>query len=238
MKEELNLYEILKYAPKGIKLFTPKFGWLYLHTVSDDNYRNGWLGNDKAIKLTKKPPKFSRNSINISYAYDDIDYCFDEYGHFYATDPDGFYPKPDSVFLEKGVAYRYNGRKFHTLDCQIFPDEELTWNNWQKKLFMPGDMIVIPVHDGPKYYPWTEENVPTSEVIFTGTIKDIPKSGGVYLVDIAIERIEGNNHSHDFIDYGAKRFLLQNARFAGHQDWIEWCSTKEWYYKKLKNVKI
>lgn len=227
MKEELNLYEILKSAPMGIRLYTPKFGWLYLYTASRDDYRNGWLGNDKAIKLTKKKPGFQRNSHNIDYHYDDIYCCFDEYGHYYPTDPHGFNPKPDEVFLDKEETYRYNGRKFHTTECRVFPDDELTWDNWQTKLFMPGDMVVVPIHDKAES-PWDKDAPPPIDYNFTGYVKDITPDGGMTLTDIIKETIKNRIHSHDYLDHPVYFYPDQTkqSRFAGHQDRMEWYSNK------------
>lgn len=222
MQEKLiDLYEILKGAPTGTELYVPKYGTLYLHTASRDDYRNGWLGDDVAIKLTKRKPRYERHQIggNAQYKYEEIDYCFDRYGRMYLTDPHHY--KYEKHFMEKGKQYLFNGTHFLTPECQIFPDESLTWDNWQKKLFMPGDLIVISIHDGPTKYPWTEENVPHRDLIYTGIIKEMPKYGGANLINCACEEIENRRHHRYSLD---KRSFhdIRNARFALHQDWMEW----------------
>lgn len=142
MEKLIDLYEILKNAPRGMELYVPEIGTLHLHTASTDNYRNGWLGDDVAIKLTKRKPKYERHQIGgyCQYEYEDIDYCFDRYGRMYLTDPHR--RKDDIVFMKTGETYLYNGRKFLTTNCMIFPNDQLTWFNWQKKLYKPGDYIM------------------------------------------------------------------------------------------------
>lgn len=221
--KELNIYNILQGAITGTKLFTPDFGWLYLHTQSNDNYRNGWLGNDKAIKLTKKKPPYPLSQFGGygQYRYEDIDYCFDEYGHLYLTDPERH--RDDRSYMKEGEVYRFNGRKFLTLDCHIFPDEEKTWDNWQLKLFKPGDMVVLQyctdLSDPCNYW-----------VKYTGTLRNI-RHGAVVkreiyceLSDVVVEYNENRITSHEYLKEKTCQVLKKceyPARFATFQDYME-----------------
>lgn len=143
MEKLIDLYEILKNAPRGMELYVPEIGTLYLHTVSTDDYRNGWLGDDVAIKLTKRKPRYERHMIGgyCQYRYEEIDYCFDRYGRMYLTDPH-YQVRDDRSLMKAGEQYLYNGRKFLTTNCMLFPDEKMTWFFWQHKLYKPGDYIM------------------------------------------------------------------------------------------------
>lgn len=233
MEKLIDLYEILKNAPRGMELYVPEIGTLYLHTASIDNY--GSLGDNVAIKLTKRKPRYERHQIGgyCQYRHEEIDYCFDRYGRMYLTDP--HYRKDDRAFMKDGEQYLYNGRKFLTTNCMIFPDESLTWDNWQRKLFMPGDMIVIPIHEEAKY-PWDKDSPPPVDVISTGYVKEISKNGGITIVDIVKETIEDRRHSHDYLDSPSYFYpdQIKESRFAGQQDWMEWSSNKR-VIEQIKN---
>jgi hypothetical protein len=97
---------------------------------------------------------------------------------------------------------------------------------------MPGDMIVIPIHDEAEY----PLDTPPVDVIFTGYLKEMSNNGGITIVDIVKETIKDRRHSHDYLDYPLLFYpdQIKESRFAGQQDWMEWSSNKR-VIEQIKN---
>ena len=217
MKKELNIFDILHYAPDGTLLYSQDFGKVYLHTVSIDNYRNGWLGNDKAIKVTRKMPKGYRSQFACQwqYRYEDIHYCFDEYGHLYVTDPR--HRKDDAQIAKElatnnpGISLMCNGSKLYTSDCRLFPDENMTWENWQLKLFRPGDLVRVEYR--------TCADRPDDKIICVGYVQELHQSQlgkefYILLNDVVKEIVVDRRHDHVYVE----KFT---ASVYSHTLWLE-----------------
>jgi hypothetical protein len=136
MNGELNIYNILKCLPQGIKLFVPEIGEVYLHTVKENDrfYEDTWSwerifqtvgGVKRVIGLTKhmpyRPNCLSQYGGVSQYRYSEPEYLFDEYGH---------------QLTPNNIPW-----------CRIFPDKDMTWDNWQLKLFRKGYNLTAEYND-------------------------------------------------------------------------------------------
>lgn len=210
----INIREILKYAPAGTKLYSPEFGTLYLThegyglSSSISEYQ---VGRIDYITTTKKEPphEISQFGGYGQYRYTDIDYLFDVYGNIIAYNHHNIgYNKP---MLKKDWHYTYNGFTFISNEgCQLFPDEEKTWKNWQLKFFKKGDLIKVPGGCNP-----------TKEITYVGKLVDhyTDRCGDIRLIlsevvqEVIIDRVY-NHYYHPTVEQN----LTENVAFATSQD--------------------
>lgn len=137
MNKELNIYNILRCLPTGIKLFVPDLGEVYLQTAEENDrfYEGTWRwksifrtvgGVQRVIGLTKKKPCDPNclsqfGGVRQYNSERDPEFLFDEYGH-------QLYP--------------------NRVDwCRIFPDKDMTWHNWQLKLFKKDYLLTAEYND-------------------------------------------------------------------------------------------
>lgn len=92
----MNLKEVIKNAPKGLKLYSPAYGEVYFESIENDN---------------------------IDTPLSPMIVCKSESGNIKKFFADG--------------SISNNG------ECMLFPDNNKTWNNWQKILIKVGDVVSL-----------------------------------------------------------------------------------------------
>ena len=220
-----NIREILKYTPAGTKLYSPEFGTLYLthegHLVGDaiQQYR---VGGVDYIAMTKKQPPHDLCQFGGvgQYRYEDIDYLFDEYGNFIVYNHHGH----DDVMRKKGWRYIFNGQALISDEgCQLFPDEECTWKDWQIKFFKKGNLVKKTTKSGGGLSPEKEK---TYVGYFVNSFKDCYGNYRLILSDTVMESVINRYVKHYYTGLQEVE-LTGDTTFATNQDRMEYSSYKD-----------
>ena len=162
MNENLNLVEILKYCPKGTKLYTPISGEVYLNRVYCNN-------DDYPIGVSCD---ISGNGIELSFAKD---------GRYYTECDDGeciLFPSRDQRDWSKFTAPWHKNDKFdqktlqpfdkvlvrdsgtHYWKCNIFSHIETELHHFPYTTIGGNYSYCIPYNDDTKHLVGTTEEAP------------------------------------------------------------------------------